>query len=69
MLDLLPAECLHGGDDRGETQYGMTVFPQPIALAAAFDKDMMYEIAGIISEEMRAASNMSFPANLNFPDK
>ncbi len=36
----------------------MTVFPQPLGLAAAFDKDMLHEIAGIISEEMRAASNM-----------
>jgi len=52
------AECLHGGVDRGETQYGMTVFPQPLALAAAFDTHMHHEIASIISEEMRAASNM-----------
>ncbi len=53
-----PAEWVHGGNDRGETSYGMTVFPQPLGLAAAFDKDMLHEIAGIISEEMRAASNM-----------
>ena len=52
------AECLHGGVDLGETHYGMTLFPQPLGLAAAFDPPMLHEIAGIISEEMRAASNM-----------
>lgn len=55
---LMPAECLHGGDDRGETHYGMTVFPQPVGLAAAFDRSMLHDIASIISDEMRAVSNL-----------
>lgn len=56
--NLAAIECLHGGDDRGETGYGMTIFPQPIALAAAFDTIMLNEIATIIGLEMRAVSNL-----------
>ena len=54
----LHVECLHGGDDRGETGYGMTIFPQPVALAAAFDPEGLHEIASIISTEMRAVANL-----------
>lgn len=36
----------------------MTIFPQPVALAAAFDPPMLHEIATIIAEEMRAVSNL-----------
>ena len=52
------AECLHGGVDTGETKYGMTSFPQAISLAAAFDRDMLYDIASMISDEMRAVANL-----------
>ena len=52
------AECLHGGVDLGETHYGMTSFPQPIALAAAFDRKMLHAIASMVSDEMRAVSNL-----------
>lgn len=34
-----------------------TVFPQAIALAAAFDKDMMYRVGEVISTEARAMYN------------
>lgn len=57
-LQLLFAECLHGGVDTGETRYGMTSFPQPLALAATFDRDLLHDIAVVISEEMRAVSNL-----------
>ena len=36
----------------------MTIFPQPVALAAAFDPAMLHEIATIIAEEMRAVANL-----------
>ena len=52
------AECLHGGVDTGETGYGTTSFPQPISLAATFDRRLLHEIAGMIGDEMRAISNL-----------
>lgn len=43
-------EALHGA------QWGMTTcFPQPIALAATFDKDLVSEIADVIGKETAAA--------------
>lgn len=36
----------------------MTVFPQPVALAAAFDIQELHEIATIIGTEMRAVANL-----------
>lgn len=36
----------------------MTSFPQPLGLAAAFDREMLHEVASLIAEEMRAASNL-----------
>ena len=42
--------------------YGMTSFPQPIGLAAAFDRELLYEIAGIIGDEMRAVANLYYEA-------
>lgn len=43
-------ECLHGVARAGEA----TVFPQAIGLAAMWDKDMMSEVAEVISDEARA---------------
>ena len=47
-------EALHGVARAGTA----TVFPQAIALAAAFDEDLMEEIADCISTEGRAKYNM-----------
>jgi beta-glucosidase len=46
-------ECLHGVGRAGVA----TVFPQPIGLAAMFDEPFMREIAGTISDEVRAKYN------------
>ncbi len=46
-------ECLHGVGRAGIA----TVFPQPIGLAAMFDESFMKEIAGTISDEVRAKYN------------
>lgn len=46
-------EGLHGVARAGTA----TVFPQAIALAAAFDKDMMYRVGEVISTEARAMYN------------
>lgn len=66
MVAYLPVpECLHGGTDTdttGGVHYGMTSFPQPIGLAAAFDRELVYEIAGIIGDEMRAVGNLYYEA-------
>ena len=37
-----------------------TFFPQPIGLAATWDTEFMRDVAGIISEEMRAINNEQF---------
>ncbi|MDR3139835.1 MAG: glycoside hydrolase family 3 C-terminal domain-containing protein [Treponema sp.] len=46
-------ECLHGVARAGLA----TVFPQAIALAAAFDEDLVYRVARAISDEGRAKYN------------
>lgn len=46
-------EALHGVARAGQA----TVFPQAIGLGAAFDEDLVYEIAGAIAEEGRAKYN------------
>ena len=46
-------ECLHGVARAGIA----TVFPQAIAMAAAFDDDLVRQIAGAISDEARAKYN------------
>ena len=46
-------ECLHGVGRAGIA----TVFPQPIGLAAMFDEPFTKEIAGTISDEVRAKYN------------
>ena len=56
--ELLVSECLHGGVDTGETGYGTTSFPQPLSLAATFDRKLLHQIASMISDEMRAISNL-----------
>ena len=43
-------ECLHGVARAGHA----TVFPQAIALAATWNTDLMFELAGVISTEARA---------------
>ena len=45
-------EALHGVARAGVA----TVFPQAIGLAAAFDEEMMGEVADVISTEARATS-------------
>lgn len=47
-------ECLHG---IGRTDYKVTVFPQAIGMAAAWDKYLMKEVATAISDEGRAIYN------------
>ncbi len=53
-LDIKPYdwwnECLHGVARAGTA----TVFPQAIAMAASFDRELMYEVACAISDEARA---------------
>jgi len=44
------SECLHGVARAGRA----TVFPQAIALAAAFDEDLVFRVASAISDEARA---------------
>jgi beta-glucosidase len=46
-------ECLHGVARAGIA----TVFPQAIAMAAAFDDDLIEQIADVISDEARAKYN------------
>lgn len=43
-------ECLHGVARAGVA----TVFPQAIGMAATFDRDMMFDVATVISDEARA---------------
>ena len=46
-------ECLHGVARNGTA----TVFPQSIAMAASFNKELMYKVATAISDEVRAKYN------------
>jgi beta-glucosidase len=48
-------ECLHGVARAGEA----TIFPQPIGMAATFDEDLIFQIAGVISDEARAKYNLA----------
>ncbi len=48
-------ECLHGVARAGEA----TIFPQPIGMAATFDERLIFEIAGVISDEARAKYNLA----------
>jgi beta-D-xylosidase 4 len=65
-------EALHGlasapgtnFNESGEWSYA-TSFPQPITMAAAFDDDMIYAVADVISAEARAYNNANM-AGLDF---
>ena len=46
-------EALHGVARSGAA----TVFPQAIGMAASFDKDLMFQTATAISDELRAKYN------------
>ncbi len=52
-------EALHGIARNGLA----TVFPMPIALAATWDKDLIYRIANVISDEARAKYNLALKKN------
>jgi len=53
------AECLHGVWDLfGDAGNAPTVFPAPIALAAAFDAPLLARVAGAIADETRAKANI-----------
>lgn len=54
------AECLHGMWMPWDNAKAATFFPQPIGLAATWDTDFMEEVAGMISEEMRAINNEQY---------
>ncbi|KAK9837275.1 hypothetical protein WJX81_002841 [Elliptochloris bilobata] len=52
-------ECLHGVWDLfSDANRPPTVFPAPIALAAAFDADLLHRVAGAIGDETRAKANI-----------
>ena len=46
-------ECLHGVARSGLA----TVFPEAIGMAAMWDKDLMFSVANVISDEVRAKYN------------
>ena len=48
-------ECLHGVARAGKA----TVFPVPLAMAATFDPELIYNVANAISDEARAMYNIS----------
>lgn len=54
------AECLHGMWMPWDNAKAATFFPQPIGLAATWDTDFMEEVAGMISDEMRAINNEQY---------
>ena len=49
-------ECLHGVARAGYA----TVFPQSITIAASWDKDLLHEVASVISDEARAKHHHEF---------
>lgn len=51
----------------GIVQDGYTVFPQPIGMAAAFDKQMIYDVFSSVSDEARANWNRSNHNIMNVP--
>lgn len=53
-------ECLHGMWMPWDNAKAATFFPQPIGLAATWDTAFMEEVAGMISEEMRAINNEQY---------
>ena len=53
-------ECLHGAMLWETPAGGATMFPQPLALAATFDRQLAYEVASMVADELRAQSNSLF---------
>ncbi len=53
-------ECLHG---IGRSEENVTVFPQPIGMAATFNPQALLETAQMISDEGRAVYNLSVAKN------
>ena len=51
----------------GIVQNGYTVYPQPIGMAAAFDKQMIYDVFSTVSDEARANWNRSEHNIMNVP--
>ena len=57
MIGSFHAECLHGANDLGNEPHGVTMFPAPIGIAAAFDTLLMHDVGTVIGDEMRAKAN------------
>ena len=50
-------ECLHGHSEKWADRGVPTIFPQPIVLAATFDRDHAWQVYNVISDELRAKAN------------
>lgn len=50
-------ECNHGAREEDWAEPGFTVWPQTLAVAAAFNTDLVAEMARLTSDELRAKSN------------
>lgn len=50
-------ECLHGFWEPDPSAKPPTLFPQPLAMAAAFDRDLVRRSFDAIADEMRAKNN------------
>lgn len=48
------SEALHGAANMGN----VTVFPEPIAMAASFNNQLLYQVFSAVSDEMRAQYNL-----------
>eukprot|EP00943_MAST-04B_sp_MAST-4B-sp1_P003116 g3116.t1 len=66
-------ECLHGSVvlsnylPESVAKRGATVFPQPLGLAASYDKDLLLEIGRAISDESRGISNANGQTKEGYP--
>jgi beta-glucosidase len=49
------AGCAHGVAEWSDR--GATIFPQPLGLAATFDKQLMLAVASAMGDEARAKAN------------
>jgi len=52
------SEALHGYANNDS----VTVFPEPIGMAASFNDELLYEIYNAVSDEARAKYNVCFSA-------
>lgn len=65
LTDIRWNEALHGVANSPGVKFAApgadysfaTSFPQPIVIGAAFDDDLVFEVASVISTEARAFSN------------